>query len=107
MNKKKIIVTIVILAIIAIALYFIFKKPAEVEKTSTIAEPSPIIFPLKKGSTGSGVIAVQKYLNEKYNAGLTPDGSWGPITDAAALTYLKRDNVSANVFQTWGLSKYI
>lgn len=105
MNKRKIITVVVILAIIAIALYFIFKKPAV--KKDTITTLDPIIFPLKKGSSGTGVVAVQKYLNEKYNAGLDPDGEWGPITDAAALAHLKRDNVSKDSFEKWGLSKYI
>ncbi len=105
-NKKKIIVVTIILIIIVIALYFIFKKP-KVEDKKTIEEPLAIVFPLKKGSTGTGVIAVQKYLNGKYNAGLTPDGSWGPVTDAAVMAHLKRDNISADVYLKWGLGKYL
>lgn len=41
-------------------------------------------FPLKKGSSGRQVVALQKFLNNAdSNNSLTPDGNFGPMTEAA------------------------
>ena len=41
-------------------------------------------FPLKKGSCGRQVVALQRFLNDSNsNNNLTPDGDFGPITLAA------------------------
>lgn len=104
MNKKKILFIVAILAVIAIALWLIFRKPKEIALIE--GQPAPVIkFPLKLGSSGYGVQQVQKYLNSKYSAGLKVDGDWGPKTNDAAILYLKRDNVSEDVYIKWGLDK--
>lgn len=115
-KTKKIITVLVIVAIIAIGLYFVFRKPKAAittgagSVTSAGTDPNAIdatiVFPLKSGSTGKGVKQVQAYLNSKYNAGLTVDGIWGPKTNAAANTYLNRDNVSSDVYVKWNLSSF-
>ena len=41
-------------------------------------------FPLKKGSCGRQVVALQRFLNDSNsNNKLDPDGNFGPITEAA------------------------
>lgn len=40
-------------------------------------------FPLQKGSRGSKVRDVQRYLNMRYRSGLEEDGIWGSKTEAA------------------------
>lgn len=103
MSNRKIIIVVVLITLIALSLWLIFRKPV----TKTIeGKTAPIIkFPLKFGSSGYGVSQVQKYLNQKYSAGLRVDGDWGSNTNNAALLYLKRDNVSEDVFYKWELDK--
>ncbi len=103
-NKKKIIIIVIIAIILGAILYFILRKPKTLTASTGTPSVNPDAFPLKLGSKGSEVTAVQKYLNSKYNAGLVTDGDWGPATDAAVLKYLNRDNVSQAVYDKWNLS---
>lgn len=49
-----------------------------------IKNPSATLqFPVEPGDVGKQVKQLQKYLNAKYNAGLTPDGVWGTKTTKA------------------------
>ncbi len=103
-RNKKIIISIIVAILIAIVLYLILRKPKSALPGSETASIDPAVFPLKIGSTGEAVKAVQKYLNDKYSAGLVVDGSWGPATDKAVQQYLMRDNVSQAVYDKWSLS---
>lgn len=104
MNRNKIIISIVAILVIGLALWLILRKP----KVKEVQPPSgnPIVFPMKKGSTGKGVEQLQRYLNQKYSAGLRVDGDWGDKTETAVQTYLKRDNISEEVYNKWNLSSY-
>jgi len=59
------------------------KKSNEVTLTSTegasVSQPSF----LKRGSKGSKVVALQKFLNQSSGAGLALDGDFGPATETA------------------------
>jgi hypothetical protein len=104
MTRNRIIALAVIAFVVAIALYLIFKKP----KSKTLVEgivADEITFPLKFGSSGTGVRNVQKYLNEKFKAGLKVDGDWGPATAASVMLHLKRDNISKDIYFKWNLDK--
>ncbi len=103
MTKKKIIIILIIILVLSLGLWLIFRKPTVKKEEPTLE----ISFPLKRGSTGVAVEAVQKYLNDKYAAGVKVDGIWGSITDVAALNFLKRDNISKDVFYKWELDKLI
>ncbi len=100
-TKKKIIIALIVIGVIALITWFIYSK----KKTSPISEEAPVSasFPLKMGSKGKEVEALQKYLNDKYSAGLEVDGIWGEKTDAAVQTSLMRDNISEAVYTKWAL----
>ncbi|GAB5419169.1 MAG: hypothetical protein Crog4KO_06770 [Crocinitomicaceae bacterium] len=82
----------------AYAAYQYFGKPKMTFDTSD-EEPEPEVpkptpsrsftqastFPLKTGSRGPLVIALQNALNQKHGATLNPDGVLGPITQAAII----------------------
>lgn len=119
MKKNKIIIVIIGLLIIGAIVYFLIKKKkaaslatsgasvssgSSSSASTSAASVGASVFPLKKGSTGPEVKQVQKYLNQKYNAGLATDGIWGPKTDAAVTQYLQRDNISSDIYQKWGLA---
>ncbi len=104
MTKKKIIIILIIILVLSLGLWLIFRKPTVKKEEPALLE---INFPLKRGSTGVAVEAVQKYLNNKYAAGVKVDGVWGSITDVASLNFLKRDNISKDVFYKWELEKFI
>jgi peptidoglycan hydrolase-like protein with peptidoglycan-binding domain len=101
-KKRKIIIVIVSIVVIATILYFVLKKKDT--PSSEVPATNPSAFPLKKGSTGPEVIQVQKYLNQKYSAGLAVDGIWGPKTNAAVTNFLQRDNISSDVYDKWELA---
>lgn len=44
---------------------------------------APAGFPLRNGSKGALVVALQKLLNSRFKSGLATDGNWGRKTDAA------------------------
>ena len=50
---------------------------------------------LKRGSKGSKVVALQKWLNQSSGAGLVTDGDFGPSTEAA----VKREQDPFSVFE--------
>lgn len=99
-NKKHvvvIVVVIIILVVVAILVFKPFKKKKE-DGTTTVEKGAGKTtiegkegqkseydqnFPLKKGSKGKYVSAIQRTLNKKKNAGLTVDGIWGDKTDVA------------------------
>lgn len=99
MNKQKIIIVSVLVLLIGVSLWLILRKP-KVKSNDIVID-----FPLKAGSKGYGVSQVQKYMNDKYSAGLKVDGNWGPATTAASMLYLKRDNISSDIFYKWNLDK--
>ncbi len=106
-NKKKIIIIVVIALILGAILYFILRKPKAPDASTATPGSTPVdsgVFPLKLGSKGSEVKALQSYLNNKYGASLVVDGSWGPATGAAVMQFLNRDNVSQAVYDKWNLS---
>jgi hypothetical protein len=69
--------------------------PAVIESAKNTLTPGPsqaqnttktkdATFPLKKGSTGRQVVALQLFLNNAdSNNNLSPDGIFGPLTEAA------------------------
>jgi peptidoglycan hydrolase-like protein with peptidoglycan-binding domain len=101
----KIIVIIAVIALLSIGAFLLLRKKPK--RSPEIIENGELIieFPLGSGSSGYAVEQVQKYLNGKYNAGLTVDGNWGPVTDLAVSNYLNRDNISETVYYKWGLDK--
>lgn len=94
------------------------EKSKEGENAKEETKPKTIVdkvlpvasYPLKKGSTGSNVITLQKWLNDKGYASpkLVPDGSFGTKTENAVksmqetpyekniLDYIKKAMFSAN-----------
>lgn len=108
MKRSRVVSIVIVLCLIALIGIIIFWYGRGKHKRSPeiIADGNVIIdFPLSEGSSGYGVEQVQKYLNGKYNAGLTVDGSWGPVTDLAVSNYLNRDNISESVYYKWNLDK--
>ncbi len=73
--------------------------------TETVTQIMPSsVFPLKNGSKGLEVSALQAYLNKRYNAGLAPDGIWGPKTQAALQKFEQTTMWSTGDYarmQTW------
>jgi len=98
MKRKAIIIIIIIVVIIlmAVSAWLLYKRFGG-KKTGTgeefIPDPnvgggggggySPASFPVRKGMSGPIVVDVQNAINKKCNAGLTPDGAFGPKTEAA------------------------
>ncbi len=101
MNKKKVIIIVIVVAVLALATWLIYRKLQKPKPAEEI--PGSASFPLKLGSKGAEVLALQKYLNDKYSAGLEADGIWGTNTDSAVQTYLMRDNVSEAAYTKWNL----
>ncbi len=76
-------------------------------------------FPLKKGSTGKYVKALQKGLNQKFFSKLSEDGKFGSKTQAAVERYLdpitikqgaakpSKTGVWWSLFKALGFEKYI
>lgn len=55
--------------------------PSQAQNTTKTKDAT---FPLKKGSTGRQVVALQLFLNNAdSNNNLSPDGIFGPLTEAA------------------------
>lgn len=96
MKRKAVIIIIIIVVIIlmAVSAWLIYKKLFKKdggtgEEFIPFPDPnagggySPASFPVKKGMSGPIVIDIQNAINKKCNAGLTPDGAFGPMTEAA------------------------
>lgn len=114
MNKKAVIIIIVIVVVILLAIsswlvYKKFIKKSEDEGTDgdynlpPINYPggapsggytTPISFPIKRGMNGDSVIQIQNAINKKCNAGLTPDGAFGPKTESALSSCYKTTSVT-------------
>ena len=114
MNKKAVIIIIVIIVVILLAIsswlvYKKFIKKPEDEGTDgdynlpPINYPggapsggytTPISFPIKRGMNGDSVIQIQNAINKKCNAGLTPDGAFGPKTESALSSCYKTTSVT-------------
>ncbi len=97
MNKRKIVViTIIVVALILIAVssWLIYKKFFKKDTTDTDTETdtetkiitSSTTFPIKKGMSGSDVVAIQKAINKKCKKNISEDGKFGPNTESALLS---------------------
>lgn len=111
MNKKIIIFIIVLLLLIIVA-YFIFFKQKNNYNNNWLdmfdpSEEEPT-YPIKLGSAGKEVLAVQKAINTVYinrdmatdkPFPLDEDGVYGPLTQAAVIRYLggTRGNIKGQV----------
>lgn len=64
--------------------------------------------PLQNGSSNSGTVIVQNYLNAVNHAGLTADGQYGKLTQAAVVAFEKTQGLPADgVWSTAMWQKYI
>jgi hypothetical protein len=111
MKTKTIIIILVILVILAAGTWiFLGNKPASLPGEpdpgnsgngtgnngagSGTPTPAAAAMPLKQGSSGPLVKAIQEALNLKYNSALVTDGSYGPKTLAA----LKANNLPTVIY---------
>jgi|LakMenE18May11ns_1017448.scaffolds.fasta_scaffold9954734_8 hypothetical protein len=113
MNKKAVIVIIVIVVVILLAIssWLVYKKfikkpedegtdgdynlpPINYPGGAPSAYTTPISFPIKRGMNGDSVIQIQNAINKKCNAGLTPDGAFGPKTESALSSCYKTTSVT-------------
>lgn len=114
MSKKTKIIIALALAVIVIAIivYFVFiknKQAADDSNPDSAAENSGV-FPLKMGSKGKEVEQLQMYLLKQYGAQFPKfgvDGDWGTETDSNVQKFLKRDNVSQDVYTKWNLASFV
>ncbi len=107
-----IIIGIVLLVIIAIIIYSKNKSATNTLNTNSsvsssnnlntnVANSTPVsAFPLKYGSRGNEVKALQAFLNTNYNEKLVVDGIWGPLTGAAVLKDLKTETVTQGQYDS-------
>lgn len=61
----------------------VVQAPISPSSPSSISTNDQYTFPLKLGSKGTTVKALQNALNRKYNAHLAEDGYFGPATESA------------------------
>ena len=66
---------------------------------SSTTTPAPAGFPLKKGSSGPYVTAVQKAVNTKCGSKLVTDGKFGPLTEKAIASCLGSATISWEQYQ--------
>lgn len=88
----------------------IIQKATEAVKAVVKNVTNSSAFPLHTGSRGSEVTMVQKYLNTRYNSGLTEDGIWGSNTNKAMFTNAGTVSVSQAEYTnmlSWLSSKHI
>lgn len=103
--KQWIIIAVVIIIIIVLIYYFNKPKTITTTTSTTTIIPSNTAtngFPLQMGSRGENVKKWQKYLNTK-GAGLTEDGIWGPLTEAASTKYMGFNSVTEVYFKGLGI----
>jgi hypothetical protein len=91
-NRNKIIIAALVLIVLAIAAYFIFRKKKVVEEAPVINEGAKVIggksityvpnkFPLEEGMQGDYVLALQRALNRiRTSDKIAEDGIFGPST---------------------------
>lgn len=61
---------------------------------------------LQVGASGEGVVQIQQYLNQQIQAGLTVDGQFGPMTQAAVENFQRQNGLQVNGvwdFSMWQL----
>lgn len=56
---------------------------------------APCMFPIKQGSKCKEVGDLQKFLNQKYNVGLSTDCNWGPKTQAALVNNTGKTQINS------------
>ena len=95
-STKYIVLAVLILAFIAIVYYY--RKDLFGASASTSGGiPVPSEFPLKQGSTGSKVTALQNALNAR-GENLVVDGSFGPLTLGALQRQFNVSEVSETLY---------
>lgn len=112
-NKKTLLIAgiIVGLIIIAIILYFVFRKPKSSPtgtSTSTSGGLDISVYetnsqcPLKLWSGGPNVRALQKFLNASNSSyQLDEDGKYGPLTQAAVLSETGKTQIDCQYFASF------
>lgn len=112
-EKKYLIIAVII--IIGIIIYTIWRKKQKgiASATDISNEAAPVIlneekkvvstFPLKIGSSGPEVKAIQAWLLKNEGAQIKVDGVWGKQTDAAVKRLLKIDGISQERYIKMGL----
>lgn len=108
-KTQKILIVVVLVAVLAVIIYLVFikKKQTGDTPTSTSTTANSGVFPLKMGSKGKEVEQLQTYLIKQYGAKFPQfgvDGDWGAETDTNVQKFLKRDNVSQDVYAKWNLA---
>lgn len=131
-HTQKLTIFILFLAILSVALYAVLKSKKKKQNTNSQlnfdtstggntgatnggASTSNPLFPLKTGSRGKYVKALQKGINKNYFATLSEDGIFGNNTLAAVKKYLDHKyklkpsevGVAWSVFQKEGFEKYL
>lgn len=135
-HTQKFTMFILFLVIISVVIYAVLKSKKQKQNTATTlnfdatggsstgtntgitnggASVSNPLFPLKKGSRGKYVKALQKGINKKYFATLSEDGIFGSNTLAAIKKYLDHKyklkpsvvGVAWSLFQKEGFEKYL
>ena len=107
--KKGLVIAIVgvLLAVVLVLVFWgdkIFKRSEAAGATSGAdGAAAPVVFPLKKGSSGPEVAKLQTWLNKKaaYYMILTPlnvDGIFGPKTEGMCLTITNSKEVSEDFY---------
>jgi peptidoglycan hydrolase-like protein with peptidoglycan-binding domain len=101
--KTKIIIGLILAAVAAVIFFIVRKKkhakeiPPSTPVSRLNAQLNPFgnnSFPLKLGSKGSNVKALQANLNEMTGSNLAEDGIFGPQTEKAVNDYFKSKSVS-------------
>lgn len=105
---RKILYFILAALILALIIYFISSRKQSGSPLLGSATPpvAPSTFPLRFGSKGAKVQALQNYL--LANGGSLPiygaDGDWGSETQAAVLSVLGVNEVSQSLYNSLGLN---
>lgn len=130
MKGKKVFLIILIVALVAVAVYFISKKLKNKNGGETPGGGGTSVtgntggskytddsFPLKKNSGGDHVKTIQRVCNvvSGNDSLLEVDGKWGSKTDAAVKKYLATDgsislsdwNIILNKYNTWALANTV
>lgn len=116
MKTRTVYVLIVVVLLVVFAV-FIAKKLVNKPTTEVISSSdenngsvSSSVFPLQKGSRGTEVKHLQRYLNVNKPAGLfqnlTIDGIFGDKTLNLCLTVLKVSSVSESLYNSKGIKYY-
>jgi hypothetical protein len=119
-TRKQVIIGVLVIAVAVIIFIIVRKKMKEKKEldessdTNTTVDPANIgastyqnasVFPLKRGSKGIQVRQLQTYLLKEYGFKGAIDGDFGPITEAAVIKNLNRNNVSEDIFKKFGMDR--